>query len=221
MKDFSAHLGKGIYSAADAARIFRMPYDKAKYWFTHYARQKFVQESNYIYHFHLKNIVAVNFLTLMEMKVFYTLKEAGVTTRKIIKAHHVMSLALKTPYPFVRKDLYMDEGRRLFFFTNEKMLLSADEKFQGKIEGVLLQFIEKLAYGDSWIPNKFYPLGKERSVVIKPENQFGQPIIEGTNILTKTIYSLSLGGESEESISKLYDINIDQVRDAIEFSEAA
>ncbi len=86
---------------------------------------------------------------------------------------------------------------------------------------VLKEFISKVQFNNDRIAKKYYPLGKNKCVVVNPENQFGQPIIDGTNILTVTIYNLSKGGDSPEFIAKLYDITVNQVEDAIEYAKVA
>ena len=221
MKGVSASIGHGIFTAADASRILKIPYPKANYWFKYYAKQKLSLTAEYIYHFPVRDVIAVNFLTLIEMYVFYTLKEKGIKTSKIIKAHTAMSKFLGTPYPFAKEDIYINSNKKTLLFGNDDQLITADEHLQSVIVQVLKLFISKVQFDDDRIANKFYPLGKGKTIVVNPENQFGQPIIEGTNILTETIYNLSVGGDSHDFIAKLYDISLKNVEDAIEFAKAA
>jgi len=187
MKSVTASIGQGIYTAADAARILKIPYPKANYWFTYYAKQKLSVTTDYIYHFPVRDVIAVNFLTLIEMYVFYTLKEKGGKTSKIIKAHTAMSNFLGTPYPFAKEDIYVSSKTKSLLFGGDDQLVTADEHLQTVIIQVLKLFISKVHFNDDRIANKFYPLGKAKTIVVNPENQFGQPTIEGTNILTETI----------------------------------
>jgi len=219
MRNATPQIGHGIYTAADASRILKIPYPKANYWFNYYAKQKLSNTTDYIYHFEVKNIIAVNFLTLIEMYVFYALKEKGVRTSKIIEAHTAMSDLLQTAYPFAKEDIYVNNKSLLF--GSDDQLITADKNLQIVIVQVLKTFISKVHFNDDRVAKKFYPLGKEKCVVVNPENQFGQPVIDGTNILAETIYNLSRGGDSHEYIAKLYDITANQVSDAIEFAKAA
>lgn len=219
MKNAIAQIGQGVYTAADASRILKIPYPKANYWFKYYAKNRLSKSVDYIYHFEIKKVIAVNFLTLIEMYVFYTLKEKGVKANKIIEAHTMMSQFLGTAYPFAKQDIFLDN--RSLLFGTEDSLVTADKHLQTVIVQVLKKFISKVQFNDDRIAKKYYPLGKDRSVVVNPENQFGQPIIDGTNILAETIYSLSRGGDSPEFIAKLYDITVNQVEDAIEYAKAA
>lgn len=219
MKTATAEIGQGIYTAADAARILGIPYPKANYWFRYYAKNKF-ESLGYRYYFQIKDIVAVNFLTLIEMGVFYRMKEKKIKTNVIIAAHNSLSDHLKTPYPFAKASFFTD-GKKLLFGENTSYLISADRKLQSTFIGHLHPYVEKIEFGAGKLAHKFYPLGKESSIVVNPENQFGQPIIEGTNILAATVYDYYLGGEKPEFIAKLFDISPKSVQDAIQFSKAA
>lgn len=219
MKNSTSKIGQGIYTAADASRILKVPYPKANYWFKYYAKQKFPSTTHHTYHFKIKDTIAVNFWTLIEMSVFYTLKEKGIRTSKIIKAHTIMSEFLATPHPFAKEEIYID-GKSLLFGNNEQ-LLTADARLQSVLIQVLKPFIRKIQFDDERMAKKFYPLGKNKSIVVNPEHQFGQPVIEGTNILTQTIFNLLQAGEPKKSIAKLFDLTINQINDTIEFTKAA
>ncbi len=218
--DQSSFIGTGIYTAADASRIFKIPYSKSKRWFRVYAKHKF-ENPDAVYHFRLGRLDVVNFHALIEMYVFLTLREKGISAHRIIEAHQTMSEYLKTPYPFAKEDLFISH-RTLLFGDDQKYLITADKRLQTVIINVLRPFINKVEFDDnSRLANKFYPLGKSKSIVVNPVNQFGQPVIEGTNILAQTVVSMHRGGESQKSIAKLFDINLKQVNHAIEFASAA
>lgn len=220
MNTETAKLGEGIYTAADAARILRIPYWKANYWFQYYVKHKLFETIAFRYHFPIKDTVAVNFLTLIEMYVFYQLKDKKVKISDIITAHSEMSKALNTPYPFAKEDLYVDPKGKLWFGEYDQPI-TADKRMQTTLANFAKLFLTKVDFGNKKMATKFYPLSRDKTVVVNPQNQFGQPIIEDTNILTDTIYDLHLGGDSSEMICKLYDITPQNVKDAIEFSKAA
>ncbi len=218
MRNGTSNIGLGSYTAADASRILRVPYAKANYWFNYYAKQRLPSTAHYTYHVKIKGIAAVSFLTLMEMVVFYTLKERGIKTSRIMEAHTVMSEFLKTPHPFAMENIYINEKSLLF--GNEEQLLTADARLQTVLIKVLKPSINRIQFDDDKIASKFYPLGKNKSVVVNPENQFGQPVIEGTNILIQTIYNLLRASESKKSVARLFDLSTNQIEDVIEFTKA-
>ena len=64
-------------------------------------------------------------------------------------------------------------------------------------------------------------MGKDHSIVVDPEHQFGSPIIEGTNIKVSTLASLGRGGETVDFISKMFNLTTSQVDEALRFAKAA
>ncbi|HUS87506.1 MAG TPA: DUF433 domain-containing protein [Bacteroidales bacterium] len=219
MSGEKARIGEGIYTAADISRIFKIPYPKAKYWFKYYVKNRLFDTIGYRYFFPVKDTFAINFLSLIEMYVFYKFKERKIKTHRIIEAHTNLSKYLCTPYPFASEELYT-YGDKIFFGQSDSLKEASDIN-QTLIPEYISPFVKKIHYDDKRLASKFYPLGKDRSVVINPENQFGQPIIDGTNILTATLYDYYLGNDSIETIAKLFDLRIENVLDAIEFHKAA
>jgi uncharacterized protein (DUF433 family) len=57
--------------------------------------------------------------------------------------------------------------------------------------------------------------------VVDPHHQFGQPVIENTNLLADTIYSMYKKEEPVKLIARLYEITEKQVADAINFCKQA
>ena len=219
MKSEKARIGEGVYTAADAARIMRIPYPKAKYWFDYYAKGRLIEDTKFQYYFPVRDIIAVNFLTLMEMFVFYKLKERGVSTRQIREAHSVMAKQLNTPYPFATEGV-IAMGKKGLYFKHETDLTQASVGLQLALPQVVIPFSEKIEFSNGLV-SKYYPLGKKKTVVVNPNNQFGQPVIEGTNILVETIDMLHKGKERISSICELYGISKQNVRDAVAFCKAA
>ncbi len=212
-------IGEGIYTAADAARILKMPYSKAKYWFNYYVKSR-LGDNKHQYYFTVNDIIAVNFLTLIEMVVFYKLKERGVSSKTIRKAHSVMAEKLNTPYPFANKAVF-SLGKNGLYFEHLGNLLSSSDGLQTAFEQVVIPFSEKIEFSKEGVAAKYYPLGKKSTIVVNPKHQFGQPVIEGTNILTETILMLYRGKEPIASICELYGVSRKNVKDAIAFSRAA
>lgn len=220
MKTATAKIGSGIYTAPDVAKILRIPYPKAKYWFNYYAKYKLFDSIGYRYYFNIKDTIAIDFLTLIEMHVFYLLKDkVGMKTNNIIKNHKILSEELKTPYPFAFSDIYASPKR--IIFESNSILKIADDLQQTFIEDFIIPYYEKIEFNEEKLAHKYYPLGKENSIVVDPDHQFGKPIIEGTNIITETLYDYYLGGDSIEFIARLYNLTPKNIKDAIEFSRAA
>jgi uncharacterized protein (DUF433 family) len=58
-------------------------------------------------------------------------------------------------------------------------------------------------------------MGKDNHIIVDPHHQFGQPVIENTNILAETVFDLSQAGDTPEFISGLYQLKVKEVENAI------
>lgn len=83
------------------------------------------------------------------------------------------------------------------------------------------QFLEKVEFDENKLASKFFPLTDSKNVVVDPKHQFGQPVVAGTNTKTTTLYNLFKAGESVDFIAGLYDLSVEQVKDAIRFYQMA
>lgn len=220
MNTAEAKIGTGIYTAPDAAKILRIDSRKSRYWFNYYAREKLYDSIGYRYLFNIEDTIAVNFLTLIEMYVFYFLKdEVKMSVRNILKNHKRLSEILNTPYPYAHSNIYA--SRKKMIFEDSGVPKYTDDLQQTFIEEFILPFYHKITFNDIELAHKFHPLGKNKSIIVDPEHQFGKPVIEGTNIVTETLNDYFEGGDSIEFIANLFDITTENVKDAIEFTHAA
>lgn len=203
-------IGEGIYISTDVAKILKLdPYKVRRlmngFWDA--------------YTFGEKREKAINFLGLIEFFVYFHCRENKMSAQRIKKFHEQLSSDLNTPYPFAHYHIRTDFKN--MWAEESGNLLKADGKHQYDFLSILDDFLHRISYGDNKLASEFYPLHKSNSVVIDPMNQFGQPIIKGTNIKTKTIFTLHKGGEKDKFISELYGIPVKAVKDAIAFHKQA
>ncbi len=203
-------IGEGIYLTPDVARILNLPYQKV------YSLMKGFWQG---YAFGDKGNKAVNFYSLIEFYIYFQCRQNGMSAQKFKKYHSRLSATLKTKYPFAHHKIRTDF--RNIWAEVEGNLIKADGKHQYDSLHLLEKFLHNVSYGENNMAIKFYPLGKQTKVVVDPKHQFGQPVVDGTNIKTKSLYSLHLGGETNKTISNLYNISLDKVRDAITFHTMA
>ncbi|HSN07496.1 MAG TPA: DUF433 domain-containing protein, partial [Hanamia sp.] len=126
-----------------------------------------------------------------------------------------MSKDLNIPYPFASGKLLTD-GRKIWYEFKDS-IVKADGSKQSDFVEFIRDFASKIDFNSNKIPEKFWPDGKGSDVVINPHNQFGQPVVNGTNINAEVIYSMFESGESLETIGILYDLTDKQVKDAVTF----
>jgi uncharacterized protein (DUF433 family) len=208
-------LGNGIYTIPDLALILQLPQHRVRRWLTDFYDQRLAGKAgNYSWGEGRER--ATNFLTLVEFYVFYMLREQKLSVGKILEAHKHMSKELKTEYPFASYKLLVNKNQ-ILYGKDEETWVQADQTNQIVIHKMLEQFFKKIDFSDKDMAQRFWPLGKDHNIVVDPHHQFGQPVINGTNINAATIFSMYESGETETTIGILYDLTEEQVKDAIAF----
>ncbi len=207
----------GIYTASDVAAIFKLNYKQVHYWFGSYVKNR-LPEKGVRYFYERHGVTAVNFLTLIEMYVFYRMRENKIQPRQILEYHSFLRKLHNTEYPFATSKILLS-GKSLYMHHNGQ-LMDANETFQHVMKDVILPWAEQIEFDDG-IAARFYPLRNKKTVVVSKSHQFGEPTVSGTNIKTSTVHRLYSSGESTEFIARLYELERQQVEDAIEFANAA
>lgn len=210
-------LGIGIYTIPDMAIILKLPQHRIRYWLNEFWNSRLISDKTNIYSWGDGREKATSFYTLIEFFTFSQLRLNKIGASKILKAHKVISSQLKTPYPFASATILTD-GKRVFYSPdNMESIIHADDTLQFTIAKIIMEFCKKIDFNSNDLAVRYWPLGKEKSIVVDPHHQFGQPTISGSNILAETLYLLHKGGESNKFISNLYGISIKAVREAVNF----
>lgn len=210
-------LGTGIYTVPDISNFLSIPKYKVRRYLNDYwnerSGKKFFNET---YSWSVDNkIKAVNFYTLIELYTCFHLQSLGVSPKEILKSRASMIKDLNIPYPFA-SDKILSDGKKIWFEFKDS-IVKADGSKQTEFVEFIREFANKIEFDSNKIAEKFWPAGKQSDVVINPRNQFGQPILNGTNINAEVIFSMYDSGEPIEAIGILYDITNKQVNDAISF----
>jgi uncharacterized protein (DUF433 family)/predicted transcriptional regulator len=215
-------LGYGIYTSTDIAQLLGIPRSKVarylkNYWDDRLGRELF--NDSYTWQSENRNVKAVNFYVLIELFICFELQKTGVKPHKILEARKNIALETKTTYPFATSNVLSD-GRKIWYQFKDS-IIDADGSRQTNFEKIIKAYVKNIDFNKQEQAVKFYPNGRNSTIVINPHNQFGQPIIEGTNVNAEMIYSMYKSGEPIEFITHLYDLPIKSVNDAIQFYQKA
>jgi uncharacterized protein (DUF433 family) len=205
-------IGAGIFLTKDIATILHLPLPRVRHWLNEFWDKRF---SDGKHSFGTGNTKAVNFYTLIEFYTFYQLRDNGFSAQEIQKAYHIIAKDLDTKYPFAKDIIKIDEKDIWYEYLGE--LMKVDFKRKLYLKQLLEPFLHKIDYDEDAIAERYYPLGRDKKVIVDPKHQFGQPTILGTNVKIQTVYNLHLGGETDKNICILYDLSEDEVKDAIKF----
>ncbi|MDR3706859.1 MAG: hypothetical protein P4L33_01045 [Capsulimonadaceae bacterium] len=81
------------------------------------------------------------------------------------------------------------------------------------VEGLLA----RVDYENALDPTRFWPIGKDRDVVIDRERSFGRPLDPRSGVPTNVLYGMYKSGETVESVARWFGAHRKAVRDAIDF----
>jgi len=107
------------------------------------------------------------------------------------------------------------------FVNHLGQLISASERGQVVIRGVMEQFLHRIERDKNGIPMSFYPFTRgvaadcPKEVVMTPEVAFGRPIVAGTRISTQMLAERFLAGDSLTTLADDYDLKLTQVEEAV------
>jgi uncharacterized protein (DUF433 family) len=218
----NVEINKGIYTLPEVSKILRLPYPMVRRWLNDYWDTKFGAVFGKKYSWSVDNTKAISFHTLIEFYVLFQLAEAGVRTKRVLDAHIELSKDFETPFPFAQKNILegiRTDGKKIYFETG-RGIIALDGSKQFKLDFIKI-FFRSLDFDNELIASRFWPLGKEKCIVVDPKRQFGHPVLGMTNIFPETIYNLHKAGEPIDFIAFTFEIDIKLVKDALEFCEAA
>jgi uncharacterized protein (DUF433 family) len=211
-------LGLGLYSVPDVALILKLNPTLVRRWLHEYWGSKLNTQANeaVFASWGVGREKAVDFYTLIEFYVFYQLRQKGVSPQSIVKAHQAIAVGSGQKFPFANSTVLTD-GRKIFYSLDGESIVNADKTLQLNFKSIIEMFCHKIDFGKNQLALRYWPLGKDRNVVVDPHHQLGQPTIKDTNILAETLYSMYTAGEKTSFISSLYNISENDVKASIDF----
>lgn len=215
-------LGRGIYTTSEISQILRLPYEKVHRWMKNYWDRELSDAYKKQYSWKVDNSRAFSFHAFVEFYVMMELSEAGVKPKQVMKAHTELSAMYDSAFPFALKEVLgkiHTDGKTIFFDT-DKGTVSLNGTKQFNLHFIKV-FFKNLDFNGGSIANRFWPLGKDKSILIDPERKFGHPLINSNNIYPETIYNNYKAGDPIAYLAHVYELTEDQVKHAIEYCEVA
>ncbi|MBI4337417.1 MAG: DUF433 domain-containing protein [Chloroflexi bacterium] len=167
----------------------------------------------------------LSFEDLVSLRMIVALRQSGFSSQHIRRVHEWSVRNLGYPKPFALHDLWV--GRGDIFFDIERQLISVSRRGQFGLD-IIRSWLERLPRFDAadlafdrrvncWrVASKWQP---HPWVVLDPEIQFGAPCVAKTRIPTRTIWSMSRGGDRPEAIARAYRIPEEGVQRSLEWED--
>jgi uncharacterized protein (DUF433 family) len=226
----NSYVGIGLYTISEAARLLRVPARKLRRWAEGYSFKAVGGSKRMEPLFEradpdLVDHSILSFTDLIELQMVRMFRDEGVSMQTIRAAARWAAREFGTNHPFAVKRFHTD-GKRLFA---EREYVPAGEvspqRFyqelptcQLVLEDAAKQFFKKLDYEDEEVLH-YWPLGRDRGVVLDPERSFGKPIDHESGVPTLVLYQMATAGESVESIARWYKVKPEAVTAAIDYEQ--
>jgi uncharacterized protein (DUF433 family) len=215
-------LNAGLYTVPDAARLTRISTGKIRRWLKGYSFKsgERVHHSDAVWKGELppiENKLALSFRDLLELRFVDAFIRAGVSWRTMRRAHAKAQEELDTTHPFCSNRIATD-GKNILLRQGEE---DSDEALinlvnnQREFRRIVQDFLKELEFSGSDII--WYPLGKDRQIVIDPRRNFGQPTVTKSGVPTSVLARSVKTNGSVEVVSRWFEVPEREIRDAVEF----
>lgn len=163
-----------------------------------------------------------SFLDLIDILFVKKFIESGISLQKLRLALQEAEEILGGQHHFAQRKFWTD-GHNIYLQVQDRAdaILQLLANGQWVIAPIIVQtakhidFSEITGYAERW-----YPLGRNRCVVLNPKIAFGSPSIIGKGIETANVYDLyKAESENVEAVCSWMGITKNEVKDAVEFEQ--
>jgi uncharacterized protein (DUF433 family) len=219
----------GAYGISEAAHYLSLPPATLRSWVRGY-RYKVVDERRFsepLIQLPDPAEPLLSFTNVVEAHVLAAIRrDHQVSMQRVRPALDFLERKLGVTHPLAHKELLTD-GVNLFA-EHLGDLVNLSEDGQLGVREYLRAHLQRVAHDREGLAEKLFPfsrgsesLEQPRVVVLDPRISFGRPSIAGTSIRTDVIASRLKAGESIEELAADYDIESDQIQEAIRYELAA
>lgn len=216
MSHEAAHLGVGLYSIADAARITGVTMSSILRWIDteHGVIHRTLDPSEH----------TLTFRELMEIQFVKMFRTEGLPLQTIRKLSENAAKKFKTDYPFSSRRFDTD-GKTIFATLIKKhgkgKVVEDLRHGQLVFDPIIRPFFRKLDYRSAKEVSRYWPLEKSGRVVLDPQRKFGQPIDATSGVSTRAIYEATKagGGQDWKTVAEWFEIPAYAVEAAVAFEK--
>ena len=209
--------GVGLYSVPEAARISRVPAEHIHRWlWGRKSEPLWTPELPALDHTH-----ALSFRDLVEVQFVHRFRQQGLSLQSIRKMIGVAAKLLEESYP-LSSVKFKTDGRTIL-----AQVVEAEEQgyvFDLATGQYLLEFVldylyDALEYSELDDLVRWWPLGKDRRVVIDPRRSFGRPIVE-EGVPTDILAGSYKAEGSVIAVARWFEVREESVQDALDFERS-
>ncbi len=212
-------LESGIYSLSDAAKLLNVPVNKVRVWVNGRGERQAPLIQNQLGR--AGHTYLISFTNLMELRFIAKFAEAGVKLRVVRAVMGEVQELMNRPHAFATSTVFTTDGKKILArILSESGQEDVLDLKSGNYE-MLTVIVDSLkpdvifdAAGEAtaWFPRR----GIAPNVLIHPRFSFGRPILRESQVPTAAIEQ-SVKVEGVEGTADLYEVPVEQVREAMEF----
>lgn len=212
-----AILGEGIYSPRQAARLLGSSPQDVLRWTRGSGPQEPLWRAHYQF---LDDAAEISFVDLIELRVVRALRGAGIPLQAIRYAIEMAKnrFGIERPLSTIQ---FKTDGTEVLMdaveHDGELVSLSRKRPGQKVFARIVAQSVRGLEFEGGrvsrWRPEQ------AKHVVIDPERSFGEPILDEYGVSTATLFHDFERFHDFKYLSRLYEVDITQVRDAVGFED--
>jgi len=217
------YIGKGIYSIPDVHRITGLPSNVIYRWVRgyDYAYKGEAQHANKLWELDfdpIDNQISLSFKDLIEINFINEFKKHGLGLNTIRNYLLMLQERFGTNHPFSTMK-FLTDGRQIILEVEGERgetILEEISMRQIVFNQIVKPFLKQLEFEND-ILMRWWPLTKNRSVVLDPNRNFGQPIVNKEGILTEILANAVKVNESFDVVMNWYDISKESLKDAVAY----
>lgn len=207
-------LNKDIYQPSFASRLTGIAASTIKRWLPGYKRQS-------VDHTQAESKLLLSFLDLIEIQFLQAFRRCGVQWSTIREAAEKARDLLGAGHPFSTKR-FSTNGKNILGTISENLDNDSSRlESPDIVEPVLRDFIDCIDYFEGCDSAcRWWPRGKESSVMLDPRIAFGRPVVGDKHVPTDVIKDTFKTTGSISKVSSWYRITEDMVRETIKYEES-
>ncbi len=169
----------------------------------------------------------LTFADMMELRFVSWFRQHGVSLRVIRAAAGIAAELFEADHPFASAKFATDGLRIFALLAQRRADLSISPALLAQelpsCQYVFTQMVEPyfrdIDFGDQWA-NRWWPLGREKRVVLDPTRSFGEPIDSATGVPTRSLYRTYIAEGDVDRVAWWYDVPALAVERAIQYEQS-
>ncbi len=159
----------------------------------------------------------VSFFDLIEVAAITRLKELGLSLPRIRQAVETCQDLFELPRPLLT-ERFRSDGRDVFVQQGAVLVELGIGARKGRLawDEVLSPFLEAVEYEGEYV-RRWWPLGRDKGVVVDPDFGFGLPVIAESGVRTEIILEQIEAGVTPARVAEGFAVSRDDVDYALAF----